>query len=304
MTVQPIDYDKIAAEYARHRQVHPQVLRNLLETSGIDGMSKVLEVGCGIGNYILALESLRGCECWAIDPSEQMLSRARERSGQTIFQLGRAEKLTPLKKVFSAGKMGCMLCVRYAHTQHTVPCFSVTALFSGQSKLDFEADSFDLIFSVDVIHHVNDRAACFDEAYRVLRPGGRMCTVTDSEWIIRHRQPLSVYFPESVPVELNRYPRIAQLGEFMEHTGFRDIIEVIVEFSYQLTNIQAYRDKAFSSLHLISESAFEKGIARMEEDLGRGAIPCVSRYSLLWGTKSRGKETEIIDSPIAASFCR
>ena len=29
-----------------------------------------------------------------------------------------------------------MLCVRVAHTQHTVPCFSVNPLFSGQSRLD------------------------------------------------------------------------------------------------------------------------------------------------------------------------
>jgi hypothetical protein len=54
-----------------------------------------------------------------------------------------------------------------------------------------------------------------------------------------------------------------------------------------LTDIQIYRDKAFSALHLISERAFARGIARMEQELNRGPLPCIARYTLLWGTKGR-----------------
>jgi len=243
VTTQPIDYDRIAAEYARHRQVHPRVLEDLLSTSGVSRSSKILEAGCGTGNYIVAVESLTGAACWGIDPSEQMLTVARERAGHICFQPGRAE------------------------------------------ALDFPPDFFDLVFSVDVIHHVGDRPAYFRQAYSVLRSGGKMCTVTDSEWIIRHRQPLTTYFPETIKIELERYPRIAQLREVMEQAGFGQIVETTVEFPYQLTDIQAYRDKAFSSLHVIPEVDFERGIARMEKDLNGGPISCVSRYLLLWGRK-------------------
>ena len=238
-----IDYDQVASEYARHRQVHPEVLRSLLLTSRVGSASRVLEVGCGTGNYIVALEALAGSSCWGIDPSEQMLSRARERSRKINFQLGKAE------------------------------------------RLDFSQDFFDFAFSVDVIHHVGNCLAYFREAYRVLRAGGKGCTVTDSEWIIRHRQPLAVYFPETVEVELGRYPRIAELRDIMERVGFGEVTEDTVEFAYQLTDIQAYRDKAFSSLLLIPEEAFQRGIERMEQDLRTGPIQCVSRYLLLWGTK-------------------
>jgi ubiquinone/menaquinone biosynthesis C-methylase UbiE len=205
--------------------------------------SKVLEIGCGTGNYIVALETLAGSMCWGIDPSEQMLSRAREQSTTINFQLGKAE------------------------------------------RLDSPPDFFDLAFSVDVIHHVSNRLAYFREAYRVLRTGGKNCTVTDSEWIIRHRQPLAVYFPETVEIELGRYPRIAELREIMERVGFGEITESTVEFTYPLTDIQAYRDKAFSVLLFIPEDAFQRGIERMERDLCTGPIPRVSRYLLLWGTK-------------------
>jgi len=59
MTGQPhphtIDYDNLADRYAIHRAIHLGVLKALLETSDIGRSSRVLEVGCGTGNYIIAL---------------------------------------------------------------------------------------------------------------------------------------------------------------------------------------------------------------------------------------------------------
>jgi ubiquinone/menaquinone biosynthesis C-methylase UbiE len=237
----PLDYDRLAAGYARHRQVHPGVLQALCQAAHKG--HNVLEVGCGTGNYILALHAQVGCTCWGIDPSAEMLARARERAPALHFRLGSAE------------------------------------------RLDAPNDSFDRVYSVDVIHHVQDRLAYIQETYRVLAPGGRICTATDSEWIIRRREPLATYWPETVRVELRRYPRMAQLRALYQQAGFQDIEECMVEFRYPLTDLQAYRDKAFSSLHLISEDAYQRGIARMERDLRNGPLPCVSRYTLLWGYK-------------------
>ena len=41
--------------------------------------SSVVDVGCGTGNYLLALSEMVGCECWGVDPSEGMLTEARRR---------------------------------------------------------------------------------------------------------------------------------------------------------------------------------------------------------------------------------
>jgi ubiquinone/menaquinone biosynthesis C-methylase UbiE len=237
-----IDYDVLAREYAQHRQVQPEVLKHLIQTGNLTRASQVLEVGCGTGNYTIALLETAGCSCWGIDPSEQMLAIANKRSPGAHFILGRAE------------------------------------------QLDYPAEFFDLVFSVDVIHHVGDRSSYFREACRLLKKGGKVCTVTDSTETIRHRQPLSVYFPETIEVDLHRYPGISDLCALMVAAGFSDLQETVAEFAYPLADIQVYRDRAFSCLHLIPTGAFERGIQRMEQDLRVGPIPCVSRYLLLWGT--------------------
>jgi len=244
-----LDYDRLAEDYARHRRTHPEVLRRLLEGGGLTWSSQVLDVGCGTGNYTLALEEAAGCACWGVEPSAEMRAQARGRTvrggaARSRFQEGRAERL------------GC-------------------------------ADAhFDLVFSVDVIHHVEDRPAYIREAHRVLKPGGLLCTVTDSEEIIRHREPLSTHFPETIAVELGRYPRIDELRRLMGEAGFREPREEVVTFRHALTDLQRYRAKAFSVLHLIPAEAFERGMRRLEAELAeRGSVPWSARYLLLWGRK-------------------
>jgi ubiquinone/menaquinone biosynthesis C-methylase UbiE len=238
-----IDYDELAQNYKQHRRIHPHVLKKLMQISQLKISSKVLEIGCGTGNYINAIHKATHAACWGIDPSTQMLKEAKEQSPQITFERGHAE------------------------------------------ALPFERNFFDLVFSVDVLHHLDDLVKYFSEVFRILRPSGLICSVTDSEDIIRNRRPLAFYFPETISVDLQRYPSILVLRKRMENAGFRNLQQFPVEFLHQLTDIQAYRDKAFSCLRLISSEAYQKGIARMETDLRQGPIPANSRYLLLFGKK-------------------
>jgi SAM-dependent methyltransferase len=238
-----LDYDNLADEYARHREVHPGVLRDLISTANLGPSSRVLEIGCGTANYLVLLHAATGCESTGVDPSEKMLAIACERPMPARFVQGRAERL-PLSD-----------------------------------------GAFDLVFSVDVIHHVEPRERYLREAHRVLVAGGHVCMVTDSEEIIRRRQPMATYFPETVDVDLARYPRMDDLRRMMTAAGFTGIHDVTVESASTLDDIRVYREKGFSALHLISREAFERGIQRMEEDLRARPIRCVARYVLVWGTK-------------------
>jgi ubiquinone/menaquinone biosynthesis C-methylase UbiE len=236
-------YQAIAPEYARHRRIHPEVLRNLVSTAGLGPASTVLEIGCGTGNYLEALEEVVGCRCWGIDPSEAMLAEARKRAPK-------------------------------AQLLHT-----------AAERLDLSDGQFDLLFAVDVVHHLADRSQAFREGHRTLRANGKLCLVTDSPSIIRRREPLSVYFPETVPVELARYPTPDTLRTELRDAGFLEIADVEVESRSELTDIKPYRARVFSSLRLISQHTFERGMELLEHDFRSKQVRWISRYLLIWGTK-------------------
>jgi ubiquinone/menaquinone biosynthesis C-methylase UbiE len=238
--VKKTDYSALADQYAAHRRAHPGVVTRL--ATGLSPSSRVLEIGCGTGNYLAAIHGSARCDCVGVDPSPEMLARLRARDLPARVIEGRAE------------------------------------------QLDLPAEAFELVYSVDVIHHVGDREAAFREAFRVLREGGLVCTATDSEWMIRHRLQ-SVYFPETIDVELTRYPSIDVLRSEMTSVGFESLSEEVAEYSYELRDSVAYREKVFSSLLYISDEAFRRGLARLEADLLRGPVRCTSRYLLLWGKK-------------------
>lgn len=162
------------------------------------------------------------------------------------------------------------------------------AIVPGSAEhLTFPEASFDLVMSTDVIHHVVDRPAFFGEAWRVLVDGGRIATVTDSPEDIARRRPLSSHFPETIEIELRRYPTIDALRAEMAGAGFQVMPLGHAELEYDLAEINSYRDRAFSSLHLIDEHAFQRGIERLEADLASGPIPSRSLYTIVWGEKPR-----------------
>lgn len=150
--------------------------------------------------------------------------------------------------------------------------------------IPFGAHTFDLVFSVDVIHHVSDSKDYFEEAKRILAPTGKLCTVTDSTQMIRNRRPLSYYWPASVEVDIERYPRVDSLRDQMQEAGFRDIETMEISAPFTFHDAAAYREKAFSCLRMIAEQAIQEGLERLESDLRYGAIDGLTEYVCIWGT--------------------
>src|SRR6266536_1803317 len=177
LPVASFDYNPLAAAFAKYRQVHPAVVNALVGTGEVVQDSPVLEVGCGTGNYLIALRAAAGCPSWGVEPAEELLGQARQRSTEVTWKLGRAE------------------------------------------HLEFPDQTFQFVFSIDVIHHLTNPAAYFREAFRVLQAGGKICTVTDLVSTIRRRRPLAQYFPETVEADLRRYPALPELRGVMEQAG-------------------------------------------------------------------------------------
>jgi len=150
-------------------------------------------------------------------------------------------------------------------------------------ELPFEDKFFDFVFSINVIHHVTSTISYFHEAFRVLKPAGTICTITDSKRIIRNRKPLSQYWPSTVSADIKRYPAITTLKNQMTATGFVDVTETNLQSTSEIEDITPYKEKAFSCLHLISQDEFLRGLALLQEDLKAGPVQRVSAYVCLWG---------------------
>ncbi|MHA1152886.1 MAG: class I SAM-dependent methyltransferase [Alphaproteobacteria bacterium] len=238
-----VNYDGLARQYAQHRSTLPEITEALLQGGSLTRDSRVLEVGCGTGNYIRAIESAVGCACWGLDRSGEMLGHARAHSSGVEYSIGDA------------------------------------------TRLDFADESFDFVYSVDVIHHLGAKDQYYKEAYRVLGPGGRLCTMTHSEELIRRSMVMSRFFPEAIETNLARYPRIAELWTWMRDAGFGDLAEDTITSPFEIADSDCYSAKAYSTLHTIPQDAFERGLARLERELTAGPVTGVQRQSALWGSK-------------------
>jgi hypothetical protein len=71
----------------------------------------------------------------------------------------------------------------------------------------------------------------------------------------------------------------------MRAAGLVELEPGHVELRYALDDIAGYRDRAYSSLHLISDDAHRAGIARLDAELAEGPVDALSLYALVWGER-------------------
>jgi SAM-dependent methyltransferase len=89
------DFGPLAGDYDRLRPVDEKwwELVDVLMAEGDLRGRRVLDVGCGTGRLAVALAE-RGAKVWGVDPSAEMLARARAVAGSTVgLKRGRAEAL-------------------------------------------------------------------------------------------------------------------------------------------------------------------------------------------------------------------
>jgi len=116
------------------------VVISLLTTAGLDGHSKVLEVGCGDGALIGLIVKKFHCKLTGVEPSPEGIRFARE-----MF------KAHKLKGIFEQSQ--------------------------GYS-LDFSDNHFDCIVLADVIEHLQYPDLMLKELKRLVKPGGYLAITT------------------------------------------------------------------------------------------------------------------------------
>jgi 2-polyprenyl-3-methyl-5-hydroxy-6-metoxy-1,4-benzoquinol methylase len=120
----------------------PEMLYGLVEKLNLAPGSTALDVGCGKGNHTCELAGQFDFQVRGIDPVEGNLEIARAAA---------AERDLTGRVAFTMGSM---------------------------ESIPFEDESFDLVWSRDMLVHVRDLRGGFQECVRVLKPEGHMLIFT------------------------------------------------------------------------------------------------------------------------------
>lgn len=236
------NYDDYASEYAHTRYAFNWILEPLIkEASVLPVGSTIAEIGCGTGNYIIALsKELPGYSYKAFDISNEMLNIAKSRSDVIEFKIGNADVSFP-----------------------------------------YPNNSFNFSFSVDVIHHIENIKVFFNEVGRISKPGSLFILVTDSEENIRKRSLSKYFleileielqrYPPIKELEETAKDFGMKLLETKEAEGLIDLDDNFVS---------SLERKCASSMRLISEQKHRKGMDKIKEGKKKGE-KWLSSYSVL-----------------------
>lgn len=229
-----INYNETCKIYDLVREADMVTINRIIEEGKIDCNSRVLEIGCGTGNYAVAISSITKAQVYGMDQSYGMLEKASSKGSVVNFTEGDAVTLE-----------------------------------------GFEDNYFDVIYMVDVIHHIKDINSIFKNIYRVLKSIGMVCIFTDSYENIKKRLSTK-YFPETLEIELKRYQSTEEIFEAMKSNGFINIkadnLDIGCDEEAGEKLIKIAEKKGYSMFNLISQKAIDRGIERLKEDLKRGKV--------------------------------
>jgi len=131
-------------------------------------------------------------------------------------------------------------------------------------------NSTDMIFMVNVVHHVTDIEKMFFELKRVLKKNGGLYIITESHDQIKEKAWLE-YFDGAKETSLKIFHPISDIIAVSEKIGFSCYDKIIIDNTpdkAKLKNFFIYIEyKAFSILSLISKKSYVKGKAKMRNDL-------------------------------------
>ena len=130
-----------------------------LELAGVQAGMQVIDIGCGRGEILLHCAQ-RGARSWGLDYAREAVVLTRELLGASAGALERD-----------------LIGVQQANA----------------AQLPFASERADLVFMLDVVEHLypDELKAALDEAWRILRPGGRLVVHTmPNLWYYRFGYPV------------------------------------------------------------------------------------------------------------------
>ncbi|KAK7066306.1 hypothetical protein SK128_005081 [Halocaridina rubra] len=145
----------------------------------------VLDVGCGTGGSAFFMARYYGVDVLGVDLSQNMIDIA-------LYRLAREDKEVKEKVKFEVADI---------------------------TKVNYENEKFDVIYSRDTILHILDKETLYKQLYKWLKPGGRLF-ITD---YCRGDQEHSNEFKEYVKSRGYDLRPVKTYGKVIEQAGFKQV---------------------------------------------------------------------------------
>lgn len=245
--MQSVNYNEISKTYDDVREGDLTLIQRLIQAFPPRPNLRVLDIGCGTGNYADLFQKLTQAQVFGVDPSDGMLEKARQKNTNATFKIGQADNIpfdndffdftymtdvihhvpdikamfAEIKRVLKSGSVGCI--VTQSHQQ--IEARPIAHYFPGTARVDKE------------------RYPDIPEIIQV---------ATSQNFIELKSETLL-----EKPTELD--------------AGFLELV----------------RKKGYSMLHLISNEEYQAGLQKLEGALDTGpVIVRPSGATLVWYTKA------------------
>lgn len=158
--MQSVNYNEISKTYDDVREGDLALIQRLIQALPPRPDLRILDIGCGTGNYTDLFQKLTQAQVFGVDPSEGMLEKARQKNAAVTFKTGLADNIpfandffdftymtdvihhvpdikamfTEIWRVLKSGGMGCI--VTQSHQQ--IEARPIAHYFPGTARVDKE----------------------------------------------------------------------------------------------------------------------------------------------------------------------
>ncbi len=144
-------------------------------------------------------------------------------------------------------------------------------------QLPFQHKTFDLVFSVNALHHFSSPQAFIESAYRCLRPGGALAVIGMDPHRRQDRWAVYDYFEGTLELDLQRFPSSGAILDWMALAGFREMEWRLAEHIHgpmvgeEVLESHFMQKHGTSQLVLLSDEAYQEGMKKINLALSEAA---------------------------------
>ncbi len=132
-------------------------------------------------------------------------------------------------------------------------------------------NSFDGITGIYILHLLENIPEVLKECRRVLKRGWIAFVSAPHHFITNH--PLNQYFPSFSEIDARRFPKEQDIIEMLLNESFYNVhceYYILVRDWLSEEYLQKIESKFISTLRLLPQNEFEKGLTKMREELSKG----------------------------------